>query len=145
MILLWNNWGCVSIMKTLLMGQLNVTVNNPSTLLRGRAGVRRMVKHNPKTDMTPMVDLGFLLITFFVITAELSKPTMADLYMPKDGPPIPVANSKTLNVLLGRNNAVFYYQGNWGEAIKTKQILETNFSYIKGIGEVIVKNNNGSM
>ena len=55
---------------------------------RRRAGVSRPKKHNPKTDMTPMVDLGFLLISFFVMTTELSKPRVAQLNMPKEGPPM---------------------------------------------------------
>jgi biopolymer transport protein ExbD len=116
------------------MVRLNIAVNE-----NRRAGVRRMVKQNLKTDMTPMVDLGFLLITFFVITAELSKPTVADLYMPKDGPPIDLGKSNALTILLGQNNIVFYYNGDWEDAVKTGQIFQTNFSCTKGLGEVIRK------
>jgi biopolymer transport protein ExbD len=122
MILLWNSRRYVSIMKTLLMAQLNVAMNE-----NRRAGVRHVVKHNLKIDMTPMVDLGFLLISFFVITTELSKPTVADLYMPKDGKPMPLENLNALTVLLGKSNTVFYYHGDWQEAIKTRQIFQTNF------------------
>ena len=86
-----------------------------------------------------MVDLGFLLIAFFVITTELSKPTVTDLYMPKDGNPMPLGNSNALTVLLGKNNIVFYYHGDWEEATKKDQIYQTNFSYSKGLGEVIRK------
>ena len=68
MILLWNAHGYVSIGKTLLMVQLNTAINE-----NRKAGVRRMTKHNLKIDMTPMVDLGFLLIAFFVVTAEFPK------------------------------------------------------------------------
>ncbi len=89
--------------------------------------------------MTPMVDLGFLLIAFFVITTELSKPTVTDLYMPKDGNPTPLGNSNALTVLLGKNNTVFYYEGDEKEAIKHSQIFQTNFSYSKGLGEIIRK------
>ena len=88
-------------MKTLFMAQLNVAINK-----NRKAGMRRMTKHNLKIDMTPMVDLGFLLIAFFVITTELSKPTVADLYIPKGDKPMPLANSKALTVLLGKNNTV---------------------------------------
>jgi biopolymer transport protein ExbD len=121
-------------MKILFMAQLNVAVNE-----NRKAGVRRMIKHNLKIDMTPLVDLGFLLIAFFVITTELSKPTVADLYMPKDGKPMLLGNSNALTVLLGKNNTVFYYHGDWQEAIKNGQIFQTNFSYSKGLGEVIRK------
>lgn len=116
---------------------MQVVVINPSTSLRSRAGVRRMVKHNLKTDMTPMVDLGFLLITFFVITTELSKPTVMDLYMPKDGKPTDLGKSNALTVLLGKSNTAYYYHGGWNDAIKTGQIFETNFSYSQGLGKVI--------
>jgi biopolymer transport protein ExbD len=132
MVLLWNTHCYVSIRKTLLMGQLNAAINE-----NRKAGVRRMTKHNLKIDMTPMVDLGFLLIAFFVITTEMSKPTVADLYMPKDGKPILLGNSNALTVLLGKNNTVFYYHGDWEYAKKGGQIFQTNFSYNKGLGEII--------
>lgn len=43
--------------------------------------------HNISIDMTPMVDLGFLLITFFIITATLSATGATSLTVPKEGPP----------------------------------------------------------
>src|SRR5687768_12504833 len=76
---------------------------------RSRRGVARMKKHSLKTDMTPMVDLGFLLIAFFIMTTELNKPVVTRLNMPHDGPSIPLAMSNALTVLLGDNNTVYYY------------------------------------
>lgn len=95
---------------------------------RRRAGVRRSKKQNPKTDMTPMVDLGFLLITFFVITTELNRPATLALGMPKDGPPIRLGNANALTFLLEKDNTIHYYHGEWDEASKNNQIFQTNFS-----------------
>ena len=104
---------------------------------RRRAGVPRMKRHNVKTDMTPMVDLGFILITFFIITTELSKPSVVKLNMTKDGPPMPLGISNTLTVLLDEHNRVYYYHGDWKKASENNEIYSTNFSVTNGLGKII--------
>jgi len=90
--------------------------------------------------MTPLADLGFLLISFFVITTELARPKAADLLMPKDSLiDMPVGESDALTVLPGKDNNLFYYEGTWKEAFEKNKILLTNFSYNDGIGKVIRK------
>jgi biopolymer transport protein ExbD len=102
-------------------------MDNPAPSQRRKAGVQRMIKHHVKIDMTPMVDLGFLLITFFVITTELTKPTAMNLYMPKDGgPPTELGASNALTVLLEKDK-LYCYHGDWKDAIASGNIIETNF------------------
>jgi biopolymer transport protein ExbD len=87
-----------------------------------------------------MVDLGFLLITFFVYTATVSTPTVSELYMPHDGQvtrPPNLPNSLALTFLLDDNNKVFYYHGDWEEARRNNEIYETDYAVFSGIGNVI--------
>ena len=121
------------------MSQMNVHRGEGKTASRKKAGVQRMIKHSLKIDMTPMVDLGFLLISFFVITTELSKPRVMDLYQPKEGPPIDLAESDGLTILLDKDDAVYYYHGDWKEAVKTNSIVQTNFSGAHGLRTVIME------
>ena len=117
------------------MAQLNS--ENEITSFRKRSGVQRMVKHNLKIDMTPMVDLGFLLISFFVITTELSKPTAMDLAMTKDGPPMPLAESSALTVLIDKGNTIYYYEGKWEEALQDNKIKQTRLTGLDNIRSII--------
>lgn len=87
--------------------------------------------------MTPMVDLGFLLICFFVFTATMSKPNVTDLFIPKDGPPTPIGESTSLTVLLGKENKLYCFDGNWEDALKNKRIIATNYSINDGLGNMI--------
>lgn len=100
---------------------------------------RRVKKHSLRSDMTPMVDLGFLLISFFVFTAQLSEPRSLKLNMPKNGSPIPVAKSAALTFLLGKNDAVFYYEGDWQQAFEQGNVLKTNYSVKGGLGSIVRK------
>ncbi|WP_316818941.1 biopolymer transporter ExbD [Pedobacter nyackensis] len=78
----------------------------------------------PKVDLTAMVDLAFLLITFFMLTTSLSKPVAMDVTKPDE--PIdevqePVPASRSMTILLGKNNKVAWYMGEVG---KSQPVIE---------------------
>ncbi len=87
-------------------------IQTPQSSGNQKSGCRRAKKLSTKVDLTPMVDLGFLLITFFVFTTSLSKPSAMNLVVPADGKGTKVAESKTLNLVLSADNKVHYYFGN---------------------------------
>lgn len=105
---------------------------------RFRPGFGHQKKKSLRVDMTPMVDLGFILITFFVITVQLGKPVTLNLIMPKEsGDPTPLGESSALTVLLDDNNRVFYYHGKWAEALAKNEIYGTSFSVKDGLGKIV--------
>ena len=83
---------------------------------QGVRSVKRRI-HTAKTaihmDFTPMVDLGFLLITFFMLTTSLQEKRVMQLFMPvKDlGQTEPIAASKTLTLLLSGHDKIYFYRG----------------------------------
>jgi biopolymer transport protein ExbD len=78
-------------------------------------GVKKAKRLSTRVDMTPMVDLGFLLITFFIFTTTMSSPKALNLNMPKDTKNEEELNkakeSGALTIMLGKDNAVYYYEG----------------------------------
>jgi len=80
-------------------------------------GKKRKKRSVPFIDMTPMVDLMCLLITFFMLTTAFTKAKVMEIVLPEklqdnqpqDGPRI--AASRTLNVILGPNDKVYLYPG----------------------------------
>lgn len=103
-------------------------------------GVKKAKKLSTRVDMTPMVDLGFLLITFFVFTATMTTPTTLDLNMPKDikdeKEQTEAKESGVLTILLGKGNQVYYYEGKLTVDETGNNFQQTTF---KGIRDVILK------
>ena len=115
-------------------------IENSADVRKGKS-----FSHNKKQiiriDMTPMVDLGFLLITFFVFTTTMSTPRATDLFMPKD--PInnrdstKLSDDLALTLLLDEDNRIYYYKGAFDDAMSSNAIFETNYSTYGGIGKII--------
>lgn len=103
-------------------------------------------KLSTRVDMTPMVDLGFLLITFFMLTTTMSKPKTMDLIMPKDTEKQEEQNkvkeSTALTILLGKKNQVYYYEGLAQDPNASSNpdfFKATTFANTGGIRDIIIK------
>lgn len=97
-------------------------------------GVKKPKKLSTRVDLTPMVDLGFLLITFFVFTTTMSKPTAMNMNEPKDDKPedqMKVKESAVMTILMGKNNQVYYYNGNLTADNATEIFKSTNFKDVR--------------
>jgi biopolymer transport protein ExbD len=109
-----------------------------------KGGKKKPKKGDAHVDMTPMVDLMSLLITFFMLTAAFSKPKVMEIVLPekiKKGEkvePPKIAESRTLNVILGPNDKVYWYPGKADPAVTVLQ--ETDFS-ATGIRKVLLDRN----
>lgn len=84
----------------------------------GKGGKKRAKKQSTRIDMTPMVDLAFLLLTFFVLTSSFNKPKSMELTFPvppdnpQDQPPI----KNGITFLLTKDDKIFYYEGEFKAA-----------------------------
>lgn len=92
-----------------------------------KGGKVRVKKSSTRIDMTPMVDLAFLLLTFFVMTTTLNKPQAMQINMPdkpKDGDEQPEVNERNvLTLVMGENDKIYWYMG-----ITDPKVEVTNFS-----------------
>ena len=102
-------------------------------------GVKKAKKLSTTVDMTPMVDLGFLLITFFIFTTTMAQPTAMNLYMPKDvdkpEDQNKVKESGAFTIMLGKQDVVYYYEG-----LDPTQLKTATFKTIRD--EIIRKKQN---
>jgi biopolymer transport protein ExbD len=113
---------------------------NTSHVAGGKAGARRSKKLSTKVDLTPMVDLGFLLITFFIFTTTMSDPRAMKLIMPNDSDPKSptlVGETGALTVIPLADNKVFYYHGELNQALKANAWGVTNYSERDGLGKIV--------
>jgi biopolymer transport protein ExbD len=89
-----------------------------------KGGKVRSKKQSTKVDLTAMVDLAFLLITFFMLTTSLSKPLAMDIAKPdkdekNEDNKLELRASQTMTILLGKNNKVAWYMGEAGKSTPT--------------------------
>lgn len=101
------------------------------------SGGGKKKKLSTRVDLTPMVDLGFLLITFFMFTTTMSSPTAMDLFMPKDtenkNEQTKVKESGVFSILIGDEDKVYFYEG------QLKQVEDLKLSNFKSIRADLLK------
>ena len=108
---------------------------------KNKGGKVRSKKQSTRVDLTAMVDLAFLLITFFMLTTTLAKPQAMDLAMPdkekQDQQELTVADNRTMTILLGADNRLEWYMGLVDKPLTPPQV--DNYGR-NGIRKALVEN-----
>jgi len=105
-----------------------------------KGGKVRSKKASTRVDLTAMVDLAFLLITFFMFTTTLNKPKAMDLTMPDNSvqkSQLPVAATRSMTILLGAHNKLMWYMGEAGKSAPTVDSYGPN-----GLRKALIENGN---
>lgn len=111
-----------------------------------KGGKKKAKKFSTRIDMTPMVDLMCLLITFFMLTTAFSKPKAMEITMPDkkdntdpaDAPKI--SADRTINILISGDDKIFYYFGVADPKQPLPQLVKTDYSK-DGIRKVLLQRN----
>ena len=112
---------------------------------KGKKGKKpKQKKHATRVDLTPMVDLGFLLITFFMLTTSMLKPQTMEISVPskdkvQEDEQNKVKASQAVTILLGKENKLFYYFGTQENGVDP-ELIETNYSS-EGIRKMLFQKN----
>lgn len=107
----------------------------------GKGGKVRSQKQPPHVDLTPMVDLAFLLITFFMLVTTFNKPNVMDLGLPakpkdpQQQPDTEIDLSNSISLIIGKDNRIFYHQVAAAD-LNELTLQETSFDR-EGITKVI--------
>ncbi len=95
----------------------------------GRHKKKRAKKLSTRIDMTPMVDLGFLLLTFFMLTTTFSQPKVIELTPPvKTHDSTKIQDTLALTLILGKSDTVYYYNGKLNLTLDSNNVTTTTFS-----------------
>lgn len=114
------------------MAELNTAESGSKKKHGGKARSKKM---STKVDLTPMVDLAFLLITFFMLTTTLNKPNAMEVNVPKKiDKPVKVNEETILHLVLDKDDEVWWYTG-----LSPVGMKKTGFFNEKGIRDVIYK------
>lgn len=110
-----------------------------------KGGKKRPKHHSTHIDMTPMVDLMCLLITFFMLTTAFSKSKVMEIVLPekikdKKVEQPKVAKSRTINIILGPENKIYWYPGMVEDVKNPPALQETNYSD-EGIRKLLLERN----
>lgn len=111
-----------------------------------KKGKRRAKKHSTHIDMTPMVDLACLLLTFFMLTTAFSKPKVMEIVLPdkdkdkKEEKQPEVDKDKVLNIILDGKDNVYWYNGMCDPNKPLPELYKTDFSK-DGLRKVLLNRN----
>lgn len=108
-----------------------------------KKGKRRPKKHSTHIDMTPMVDLACLLLTFFMLTTAFSKPKAMEIVMPDKedtGPKPKVDEKRVVNIILDENDKIYYYNGMADPKKPLPDLIETDYSK-DGLRKILLNRN----
>jgi|WetSurMetagenome_2_1015567.scaffolds.fasta_scaffold230062_2 biopolymer transport protein ExbD len=111
-----------------------------------KGGKKKAKKFSTNIDMTPMVDLMCLLITFFMLTTAFAKPKAMEITMPDkkdktdpaDAPKI--SADRTINILISGDDKIFYYFGVADPKLPLPQLITSNYSK-DGIRKILLQRN----
>jgi len=110
-----------------------------------KGGKKKAKKFSTHIDMTPMVDLMCLLITFFMLTTAFAKPKAMEITMPekKDDPTVKapeIQADRTVNILVSGDDKIYYYFGLADPKLPLPQLISTDYSK-DGIRKMLLQRN----